>query len=96
MDSFLKGVRSLFETSKVGEEEKAEKKQVDVKMGVMEEAKEIPSKEMVPEEVKEDMVALKKESIDDVGNEEQIQESVKNESVQTTVSVERKAMEEKF
>ena len=69
MDSFLKGVRSLVETSKVGEEEEVEKKQVDVLMGVMKEAKEMLPKEVVPKEVKEDMVTLKKESIDDVPTE---------------------------
>ena len=65
----MRGVRSLFETSKVGEEEEVEKKQVDVLMGVMKEAKEVLPKEVVPKEVKEDMVALKKESIDDVPTE---------------------------
>ena len=69
VDSFLKGVRSLVETSKVGEEEEVEKKQVDVLMGVMKEAKEMLPKEVVPKEVKEDMVTLKKESIDDVHTE---------------------------
>ena len=67
VDSFLKGVRSLVETSKVGKEEEVEKKHVDVLMGVMK--KEIPFKEVVPKEVKEDMVTLKKESIDDVPTE---------------------------
>ena len=67
VDSFLKGVRSLVETSKVGKEEEVENKHVDVLMGVMK--KEIPSKEVVPKEVKEDMVTLKKESIDDVHTE---------------------------
>ena len=63
VESFLKGVRSQVEISKVKEEEGAEKEKEGVEEDIQGVAEEEANEMVMPEE---DMVTLKKESIGDV------------------------------